>query len=356
MEEVNTTGNVIPGGVGDQGPNNSFNDEVSNNDPQSNAQNTAKTMLNTEINNLKTPSVSGITYKGNFKNSSIDTATRMFGNVLNPVPPPTNFNGGIKDQFPKPTEKTMEADKTKVPNFKPGPTSTVNPNSKYPGGVGPLKEAIGKTAASIMNVVTLGQDERLNAGNYQKSLNRVNAKGRGVSNDKVIDPDKIKKATEGKSDKAVAKFIQSEGVKPTAKKSTLTFTPKAPSARKIDPDVKAAKKEIRKGGNVSGGGNVLDDFGHKYGYQSDKAKELDNSRLVSRKKRQDNRSEYRSNKIDVKKFAEETAATPKQYGGGTYKEGKKKARQLNKEDRQEIRSKNRAERKRTKENRKESRR
>ena len=269
MEEVNTTGNVIPGGVGDQGPNNSFNDEVSNNDPQSNAQNTAKTMLNTEINNLKNPSVSGITYKGNFKNSSIDTATRMFGNVKNPVPSPSQFNKGF--------------------------------------------ESLPQTV----------QDE--------------------------IDP-------EGKSDKAVAKFIQSAEIKPAAKKSTLTFTPKAPSARKIDPDVKAAKKEIRKGGNVSGGGNVLDDFGHKYGYQSDKAKELDNSRLVSRKKRQDNRSEYRSNKIDVKKFAEETAATPKQYGGGTYKEGKKKARQLNKEDRQEIRSKNRAERKRTKENRKESRR
>ena len=95
MEEVNTTGNVIPGGIGDQGPNNSFNDEVSNNDPQSNAQNTAKTMLNTEINNLKNPSVSGITYKGNFKNSSIDTATRMFGNVENPVPSPSQNKGDL---------------------------------------------------------------------------------------------------------------------------------------------------------------------------------------------------------------------------------------------------------------------
>ena len=101
MEEVNTTGNVIPGGIGDQGPNNSFNDEVSNNDggggsPQSNAQNIAKTMLNTEINNLKNPSVSGITYKGNFKNSSIDAATRMFGNVQNPVPSPSNFTDELR--------------------------------------------------------------------------------------------------------------------------------------------------------------------------------------------------------------------------------------------------------------------
>tara|TARA_R110002153_G_scaffold264983_1_gene427207 strand:+ start:109 stop:924 length:816 start_codon:yes stop_codon:yes gene_type:complete len=269
MEEVNTTGNVIPGGVGDQGPNNSFNDEVSNNDggggsPQSNAQNIAKTMLNNEINNLKTPSVSGITYKGNFKNSSIDTATRMFGNVENPVPSPSQFNKGF--------------------------------------------ESLPQTV----------QDQ--------------------------IDP-------AGESDKAVAKFIQSAEIKPAAKKSTLTFTPKAPSTRKIDPDVKAAKKEIRKGGNVSGGGNVLDDFGHKYGYKSDKAKELDNSRLVTRKRRQENNSAKKNRKIDVKKFAEETAAAPKQYGG-TYKEGKKKARQLNKEDRQKVRSENRADAKRTKKNRK----
>lgn len=111
MEEVNNTGNVIPGGIGDQGPNNSFNDEVSNNDPQSNAQNVAKTMLNTEINNLKTPSVSGITYKGNFKNSSIDAATRMFGNVPNPVPSPGQFNSGLR-------KASAEGKLDNNPNFK----------------------------------------------------------------------------------------------------------------------------------------------------------------------------------------------------------------------------------------------
>ena len=239
MEEVNNTGNVIPGGIGDQGPNNSFNDEVNNDggggSPQSNAQNIAKTMLNTEINNLKNPSVSGITYKGNFKNSSIDAATRMFGNVQDPVPSPSQF-------------------------------------------------------------------------------------------------------------------IQPSGVQPTAKKSTLSYTPKAPSERKTDPDVKAAKKEIRKGGNVTGGSNVIDNFGHEHGYQSDKAKELDNSRLVSRKKRQDNRSEYKQHKIDVKQFVKEKPSSL------TSSEAKKYAKNKNKEDRQEMRSKNRAERKRTKENRKESRR
>jgi hypothetical protein len=146
MEEVNTTGNVIPGGVGDQGPNNSFNDEVSNNDPQSNAQNTAKTMLNTEINNLKTPSVSGITYKGNFKNSSIDAATRMFGNVQDPVPSPSNFTAKLR-----------------------------------------------KASA----------DGKLNDGFKE-----------AVDNDT----------------KSIAGFIQSEGVRPTEKKSKLTFTPRTPAA------------------------------------------------------------------------------------------------------------------------------
>ena len=46
-----------------------------------------------------------------------------------------------------------------------------------------------------------------------------------------------------------------------------------------DPDVKAAKKEIRKNGSFT---QVVDNFGHKHGYESDKAKELYNSRLVVR--------------------------------------------------------------------------
>jgi hypothetical protein len=112
-----------------------------------------------------------------------------------------------------------------------------------------------------------------------------------------------------------------------------------------DPDVKAAKKEIRKGANVSGGGNIIDDFGHEHGYQSDKVKELDNSRLVSRKKRQDNRSEYRSNKIDVKQFVKEKPSSL------TSSEAKEYAKNTNKKNRQAMKSNNRAERKRTKANR-----
>jgi len=62
-----------------------------------------------------------------------------------------------------------------------------------------------------------------------------------------------------------------------------------------DPDVKAAKKEIRKGANVLGAGNIIDDFGHEHGYQSAKTSELDNSKLVQRKKRQYVKKEAKSN-------------------------------------------------------------
>ncbi len=48
--------------------------------------------------------------------------------------------------------------------------------------------------------------------------------------------------------------------------------------------VKAAKKEIRKGGNVLGGGNVIDTFGSKHGYGSFDTNRLEGSRLVQRKK------------------------------------------------------------------------
>ena len=118
-----------------------------------------------------------------------------------------------------------------------------------------------------------------------------------------------------------------------------------------DPDVKAAKKEIRKGGNVSGGSNVIEELGHKHGYQSDKVKELDNSRLVVRKRRQGNRSLSKFNKIEVSKFGKEHAATPKKYGGGTKKEGNKIARQLNKENKQSSKDKIRSSRLNAKANR-----
>lgn len=92
-----TTGQVLPTGMG-QGPVNVDN------------ANTAQTLQSqadaaaVKANRAGTPdrSASGaiqtpITMQGNFKNSSIDAAARMFGNVPNPVPPPVNFNAGLKN-------------------------------------------------------------------------------------------------------------------------------------------------------------------------------------------------------------------------------------------------------------------
>jgi hypothetical protein len=58
--------------------------------------------------------------------------------------------------------------------------------------------------------------------------------------------------------------------------------------------IKAAKKEIRKGGNVTGGGNIVDTFGHEHGYESDAFKKLSASRLVQRKQAQEARQKNKS--------------------------------------------------------------
>ena len=109
------------------------------------------------------------------------------------------------------------------------------------------------------------------------------------------------KFMEGKDE---GEFTMFEGKPPYRLKSKELTTGKTyyqgengPQA--TDPDVKAAKKQIRKGANVMGGGNIIDDFGSKHGYQSDKTKELESSRLVKRKKRQHVKSEAKS---DIKQL------------------------------------------------------
>jgi hypothetical protein len=64
--------------------------------------------------------------------------------------------------------------------------------------------------------------------------------------------------------------------------------------------VKAAKKEIRKGGNVLGGGNVVDAFGSKHGYGSLTSDRLEGSRLVQRKKAKYWREAYKDEVKDLK--------------------------------------------------------
>lgn len=100
-----STGNVIPDMSG-TGPTNSMNTQTA-----ATVQAQADALAVRE-NRAGKPQASltqnPITYKGNFKNASIDTATAMFGNVPNPVPSPSQFNpklekavdeGEIKGKF-----------------------------------------------------------------------------------------------------------------------------------------------------------------------------------------------------------------------------------------------------------------
>lgn len=90
-----TTGQVLPTGMG-QGPTNVGN------------ANTAQTLQNqadaeaVKANRAGVPSRSAssisqtpMTMQGNFKNNSMAHASRMFGNVANPVPSPSQFNKGV---------------------------------------------------------------------------------------------------------------------------------------------------------------------------------------------------------------------------------------------------------------------
>ena len=90
------TGNVIPDMSG-TGPTNSMNDQTaatvqSQADQLAIKENRAGTPNNPASSAIQTP----MTMKGNFKNSSIETAARMFGNVPNPVPSPQQFNSGLR--------------------------------------------------------------------------------------------------------------------------------------------------------------------------------------------------------------------------------------------------------------------
>jgi len=106
-----TTGQVLPTGMG-QGPTNVGN------------ANTAQTLqaqadqAAVKANRAGTPDRSAssisqtpMTMQGNFKNSSMAHAARMFGNVPNPVPSPSQFNSGLR-------QASAEGKLDDNPNFK----------------------------------------------------------------------------------------------------------------------------------------------------------------------------------------------------------------------------------------------
>ena len=91
------TGNVIPDMSG-TGPTNSMNDQTAvtvqaQADSLAIKENRAAKPNNPASSAVQTP----MTMQGNFKNSSINNASRMFGNVGNPVPSPQQFNAGLRE-------------------------------------------------------------------------------------------------------------------------------------------------------------------------------------------------------------------------------------------------------------------
>lgn len=99
MEVQPDTGKVIPDANG-MGPTNANNLVTSTTakDLQKQADQTAvsENRAGTPPSGAGDIAQNPITYKGNFKNKSIDAATRMFGNVSNPVPSPSQFNSGLR--------------------------------------------------------------------------------------------------------------------------------------------------------------------------------------------------------------------------------------------------------------------
>jgi hypothetical protein len=119
-----------------------------------------------------------------------------------------------------------------------------------------------------------------------------------------------------------------------------------------DPDIKAAKKEIRKGANVLGGGNKIDEFGSKHGYQSKKTNELDNSRLVQRKKRQYRKDEAKANAKGYKGKEAKKDWKEAEDLGGTAKSRNKMRKQEAKDITERAKDRNKASKKGSKINRK----
>lgn len=106
--------------------------------------------------------------------------------------------------------------------------------------------------------------------------------------------------------------------------------------------IKAAKKEIRKGKNKPGFATVRakveDQFGHKYGYESDAMKKLDASRLVQRKYAQEERQVVKNQPSAKKGGAKDWEGTPKfgEFGDASQTFTRKEGRQINRATQKEY--------------------
>jgi len=112
METVDpTTGQVLPTGMG-QGPTNVGNANTAQTlQAQADAAAIKANRAGTPDRSASSISQTPMTMQGNFKNNSMAHAARMFGNVPNPVPSPSQFNSGLR-------KASAEGKLDNNPNFK----------------------------------------------------------------------------------------------------------------------------------------------------------------------------------------------------------------------------------------------
>jgi len=105
--------------------------------------------------------------------------------------------------------------------------------------------------------------------------------------------------------------------------------------RKKDTDVSEAKKKIRKGAERK---YVQDSFGYEHGFDSDKAKELDSSRLVQRKYAKESK-DMKNQPSFKKKAYKDFEGTSKwgKYGDSSEKFSKKESKKIIKLEKKNLR-------------------
>ncbi len=135
-----TTGQVLPTGMG-QGPTNVGNANTAQTlQKQADAAAVKANRAGAPDRSASSISQTPMTMQGNFKNNSMAHAARMFGNVPNPVPSPSQFNSGLR-------KASAEGKLDNNPNFKSkvdaAPTKAIPVGAIIKGvqAVGALKSA-----------------------------------------------------------------------------------------------------------------------------------------------------------------------------------------------------------------------
>jgi len=172
METVDpTTGQVLPTGMG-QGPTNVGNANTAETlQKQADAEAVKQNRAGAPDRSAGAVSQSPMMMKDNFKNNSMAHAARMFGNVPNPVPSPSQFNSGLR-------KASAEGKLDNNPNFKSkvdaAPIKAIPVGAIIKGvqAIGALKSAAkAKGNPEIKGTILPELDVEYNPGGSGKSYN-----------------------------------------------------------------------------------------------------------------------------------------------------------------------------------------